>query len=72
MHSGDECNCNNIITTVIYWCHLVLKITDVALESLSLLHLNDEEVVVVLLKLLPRGILVEEGVINFLKDLERL
>jgi len=53
-------------------CHLALKITDVALEGLSLLHFDGEEVVVVLLKLLLRGILVEEDVADLLKTPERL
>ena len=46
------------------------KITDVALDSLSLLYLDGDEVVV-LLKFLPRGILVEKSVADFLEAQER-
>ena len=38
-------------------CHLTMKITDVALEGYFLFHFYREEMVVALLKLLPRGIL---------------
>ena len=48
-----------------------LEITDATLQGLSLLYLDDDEVVAFLLELLPRGILVEEGIADFLKTLER-
>ena len=61
----------DVITIVINQCHLAMEITDVSLQGLSLLHLDGKEVVVVLV-LMPRGILVEESVADFLKAPERL
>ena len=52
LQSDNECGHSNIIATIINHSHLVLKITDVAFEGLSWLHLDGEEVVVALLKLL--------------------
>jgi len=49
LQSSNECGCSDIITTVINQYHLALEITDVALEGLSLLHLDGEEVVVIIL-----------------------
>ena len=69
--SDNERGYSNIVATVINHGHLALKIIDVALEGLSWLHLDCEEVVVVPLALLPRGVLVEEDVANLLKDSER-
>ena len=43
-----------MIVTVINQCHLTLKITNVAFEvSFSLLHLDGEKEVTILLELLP-------------------
>ena len=62
MQSGNERILNKIISTVINHDHLILKKTDVAFEGLCWLHLDGEKVVDVLLKLLPGGVLVEEGI----------
>ena len=51
MQSDNKHGRNNVIATVINHGHLVLKTTDVAFKGLSWLHLDGEEVVV-LLKLL--------------------
>ena len=56
---NNECGFSDIIIVVINQCHLALEIIDVALEGLSLLHLDSEEVVSVLLKILSRVILVK-------------
>ena len=48
-----------------------MEIINVAFDGLSWLHLDGEKVVVVLLKLLPRGVLVEEGIANLLEAPER-
>jgi len=45
--------CDDIITIVINQGHLILKIADVAFESLSLLHLERKEMVTILLEFLP-------------------
>ena len=49
---GNECGCNDIIDTIIDYCHLTLKIIDVALKGFSPLQLGRKEMIVVLLKLL--------------------
>ena len=56
--SSGECSCIDIITTVINQCHLALEIINVALQGVSLSHLDYKEMVDVLLELLPRGELV--------------
>ena len=56
--------------TVIDQRHLTQEITDVALESFSLLHLDHKEMVV-LLELPPQGILIEKGITDLLKIPER-
>jgi len=68
--SSNERGRSNIAATAINHGHLVLKITDIAFEGLSWLHLDGEEVIDVL-KLLPRGVLIEEGITKFLEALER-
>ena len=45
--------------------------TDIALESFFLLHPDCKEIVAILLELLSRGVLVEEGIIDLLEALER-
>jgi len=52
LQSGNERDYSNIIATVINHSHLVLKITDVAFEGFSWLHLDGEKMIVVLLKLM--------------------
>ena len=71
LQSDNEYVRNNFIVAVLKHSHLVLKITDVAFESLSWLHLDGEEVVIVLLKLLSRCILVEESIANLFEASER-
>ena len=45
--------------------------TDVALESFSLLHPDRKEMFAILLELLPRSVLVEDGSTDLLEALER-
>jgi len=45
--------------------------TDVALESLSLLHPDRKEMVTILFELLLRRVLVEEDIIDLLEAAER-
>jgi len=71
LQSDNEYVRNNFIVAVLKHSHLVLKITDVAFESLSWLHLNGEDVIVVLLKLLSQGVLVEEDIANLFEAPER-
>jgi len=49
---------------------MVLEITNVAFEGLSWLHLDIKEMVAVLIKLLPRDVLVEEGIVNLFEASE--
>jgi len=71
LQHGNERDCSSIIATIINHDHLILKITDVALEGLSWLYLDGEEVVDIPLELLSRGILVEEDITNILKASDR-
>ena len=57
----DECCDSYILIAVIYQGHLTLKVIDIVFDALIGLHLDCEEVIVVLLKLKTRGILVVEG-----------
>ena len=71
LQSGDEGSCSDIIIFIINQNRLALKMIDVALESFSLLPLDRKEMVVILLELLPRGVLVTEGITDLLGALER-
>jgi len=68
----DECSDNHIIIVVIHQGHLALKITDVMFEALSRLHLDREEVIVVLLKLLSGSVLVIESLLHLFETPERV
>jgi len=48
LQSGNESNCSSIIAIVMDQYHLTLEITDVALDGLSLPHLDSEKMVVLL------------------------
>ena len=71
LQSSSKCGYSDVITTVINQRHLGMEIADVTLQGLSLLHLDGEEVVVVLLEFLSRGILVEKGIADFLEAPKR-
>ena len=71
LQPNNECGCSNIIATVINHSHMVLEITDIAFDGIFWLHLDGEEVVATLLKLLSRGILIEEGITNLLEASEK-
>ena len=67
LQPGYKCESGDIIITFIDQWHLTLKIFDVALENFPLLHLDSEEIVDVLLKLLSLSILVIEEITDLLK-----
>jgi len=46
----NERDGSHVVFAVIYQGHLALEITDIMFETISELHLNREEVIVVLLK----------------------
>ena len=71
LQPNNECGCDDIIATVINHGHLTLKIANVAFESFSFLHLERNEMVVVLLEFLPRGVLVEKSIADLLEAPER-
>ena len=48
LHSTDECECKYVFTAVENLGKLVLEVTDVGLEAVTLLHFDLEEVMVVL------------------------
>ena len=57
----DKCCCSYIFIAIICQGHLTLKVIDIVFDALIGLHLDREEVIVVLLKLKTRGKLVVEG-----------
>jgi len=52
LQSSSECSCDNIIITVTDQRYLTLKITDIALEGFSVLHLDCKKMIAVLFELL--------------------
>jgi len=66
----DECYGSHVIVAVTHQGHLALKITDIVLESLSRLHLDYEEVIIVFLQLSSGSVLVVEGLLHLFKALE--
>ena len=66
----DERIDNRIIITVIHHDHFVLNITNVMFEALSFLHLDHEEVIDVLLKILSISVLVIESLLYLFETLK--
>jgi len=64
LQPAGERNSNHIIIAVIHQGHLALEIIDIMFEVLSGLHLNRDEVIVVLLKLPSGSILVIESLLH--------
>jgi len=56
----NERNGNHVTIAVIHQCHLALKITVVMFESLFGLHLDREEVIVLLELLLGSVLMIED------------
>ena len=54
----DERYDSYILIAVIYQGHFTLEVNDIVLEAIFGLHLDNEEVIVVLPKLMPRSVLV--------------
>ena len=70
MQSTDERSGSHVIIAVIHQGHLALEITDEMFEALFGLHLDREEVIVLLLKL-PLGIiLVIKCLVHLFKTLK--
>jgi len=66
----DEHNDSHIIIEVIHQGHLTLKITDEIFEALSGLHLDYEEVIVILLRPPSESVLVIESLFHLFETLE--
>jgi len=66
----DEHNDSHVIAVAIHQGHLTLKITDVIFEALSELHLDHEEVIAVLFKLMSGSVLVIENVLHLIEASE--
>ena len=60
LQPADKCKCRNILTVVENLGELTLEEADVLFETVAQPHHDGEEVMVVLLGLLTRGILSEE------------
>jgi len=70
--SADECESTDILTTVVYFWQLTLKVVNVCLKTVRGSYLDGEEVVVVLLELLARGVHREGQLAEILKVVDRL
>jgi len=66
--TNERCG-SYVIITVIHQCHLALEITDIVLETLLRLHLDNEDVIDVLL-IPPRSVLVIESLLHLFEALE--
>jgi len=60
LQSAGECECKDILTAVGNLGKLALEVADVGFEAITLPHLNEEKVMVVLLGLSLRGVLSEK------------
>ena len=69
---ADECECRDVLTTVVDLGQLALKVTDARFEVVALPHLDGEKMVVVPLSLLARCVLVEEFFEYVLKVVDRM
>ena len=68
----DEHGGSHIDIAVMHQCYLALKITNIVFEAISGLHLDCEEVVVILLELPSGSILVIESLLQLFEAPERL
>ena len=55
--SADECESDDIFTAVVHFVQLTLELADVRLETVRGSHLDEKEVVVILLELRAGGVL---------------
>lgn len=67
LQPANECGIGDVLTTVVYFGHMALKIADVVLEALALPHVDGQEVVDVPLELIARGVLSVKRPADFLK-----
>ena len=70
LQTTDECNGSYVVIVIIHQIHWALKIIDLIFEALSGLHLDREEVIVVLLKFPLGSILVIEGMLHLFETPE--
>jgi len=68
----DECERRDLFTTIRDFGKLALKEVDVGFEAVSLPHLNREEVMVILLDLLARGVSDKKCFSHLCKVVERV
>ena len=72
MQSTDECECRYILNTDGNIGKLALEVADVGLEAVTQLHLDREEVLIVLLGFSAGGVLGEKCLGHFLEVAERM
>ena len=60
LQSADLCECRGVLTAVGNFGEMALEEASVGFEAITLPHFDKEEVLVVLLSLLTRGVLSEE------------
>jgi len=72
MQLTDERCRRDVFDAVIYQSHLALDITDIVLEALPRLHLDGEEVIVVLLEFVMGSKLIIEGLPHLLEVSKRV
>ena len=72
MQPANECVCTDILSAIGNLDKLALEVTDVGLESITLPHLNEEEMMVILLGLPTRGVLSEKCFGYLLEVVERM
>ena len=68
---ADECESGDIFVAVVHFDQLTLEEADVHLETVGKSHLDEKEVVIVLLELLVGGVLREEQLGKILEVADR-
>ena len=72
LQPADECECRGILTAAGNFSQLALELNDVGLEAVALPHFYVEDVVVVILGFLTRGVLGGECFDYLLEVVERM
>jgi len=72
LQPADECECRGILTAAGNFSQLALELNDVGLEVVTLPHFYVEDVVVVILGFLTRGVLGGECFDYLLEVVERM
>ena len=72
MQSADECECRDILTAIRDFGQLALEVSNLGLEAVTLPHLNNEKMLIVLLGFPASCVLGEECSCHLFEVVKRM